>query len=253
MSLTYTAHDVLRNVRAIPNLVFVALLPAVLFILFGAVQGWSDARLPGGNVSAYVMVSMAVYGAVTATTAISAGAAVERLQGWGRQLALTPMGTGGYAATKVAVALLIAVLPVVIVFLVGAFTNASMDGLWRWALAAVLCVVVSVVFALYGLAAGLIFRSDTAVGAASGALVVFAFFGNVFMPLSGGMLDIARFTPMYGIVGIARYPVTEGEVATMGGAPQTDSLLWLVVNAVAWAAVFGITALLAPRTSTARR
>ena len=39
--------------------------------------------------------------AVTATTAVSAGAAVERLQGWGRQLALTPMGTGGYAATKV--------------------------------------------------------------------------------------------------------------------------------------------------------
>ena len=80
MSLTYTAHDVRRNLRSIPNLVFVALLPAVLFILFGAVQGWSDARLPGGNVSAYVMVSMAVYGAGTATTAISAGAAVERLQ-----------------------------------------------------------------------------------------------------------------------------------------------------------------------------
>ena len=70
---------------------------------------------------------------------------------------------------------------------------------------------------------------------------------------SGGMLAVARFTPMYGIVGIARYPVTEGEVATMGGAPQTDSLLWLVVNAVAWAAVFGIIALLAARTSTARR
>ena len=253
MSLTYTAYDALRNLRSLPNLVFVALLPAVLFLLFGAVQDWSEAPLSGGNVSAYVMASMAVYGAVTATTTISAGAAVERLQGWGRQLALTPMERGGYAATKVCVALLVAVLPVVVVFLTGVFTNAAMDSLWRWLLSAVLCVAGSVVFALYGLAAGLLFRSDTAVGAASGALVVLGFSGNVFTPLSGTLLEIARFTPMYGIVGIARYPVTEGEVAFMSGAPQTDSLLWLVVNAVAWTAVFGTIALLAARTSTARR
>ena len=253
MSLPYTAYDVLRNLRAVSSMFFVAVLPAVLFVLFGVAQGWSSASLPGGNVSAYVMVSMAAYGAITATTGIAGSAAVERLQGWGRQLALTPMGTAGYAATEVTVAMTIAVVPVLVVFAVGLFTIAAMDDLWRWALAAVLCVVVSVVFALYGLAAGLIFRSDTAVGAASGALVVFAFFGNVFMPLSGGMLAVARFTPMYGIVGIARYPVTEGEVATMGGAPQTDSLLWLVVNAVAWAAVFGVIALLAARSSTGRR
>ena len=68
MSLTYTAYDALRNLRSLPNLVFVALLPAVLFLLFGAVQNWSEAPLSGGNVSAYVMTSMAVYGAVTATT-----------------------------------------------------------------------------------------------------------------------------------------------------------------------------------------
>ncbi|WHF22538.1 hypothetical protein QJS66_21255 [Kocuria rhizophila] len=42
-------HDVLRERPRDPNLVFVALLPAVLFILFGAVQGWSDARLPGAT------------------------------------------------------------------------------------------------------------------------------------------------------------------------------------------------------------
>ncbi|WP_317259691.1 hypothetical protein [Kocuria atrinae] len=67
----------------------------------------------------------------------------------------------------------------------------------------------SVVFALYGLAAGLLFRSEGAVGAASGLLVVFAFLGNVFMPLSGALLEFARFTPLYGIVGLARYPITE--------------------------------------------
>ena len=253
MSLTYTAYDVLRNLRAVSSMFFVAVLPAVLFILFGVAQGWSSASLPGGYVSAYVMVSMAAYGAITATTGIAGSAAVERLQGWGRQLALTPMGTAGYAATKVTVAMTIAVVPVLVVFAVGLFTNAAMDDLWRWLLSGVLAVVLSSVFALYGLAAGLIFRSDAAVGAASGCLVVLGFFGNVFMPLSGGLLEVARFTPVYGIVGLVRYPVTEGTVATMDGTLQTDSVLLLLANTVAWALVFGAAALLAARKATARR
>lgn len=253
MSLTYTAYDVLRNLRAVSSMFFIAVLPAVLFIIFGVLQGWSTASLPGGNVSAYVMVSMAAYGAITATTGIAGSAAVERLQGWGRQLALTPMGTGGYALTKVVVAMTIAVAPVLIVFVVGAFTTASMDDLWRWLLCGVLAVGLSSVFAMYGLAAGLVFRSDSAVGAASGALVVLAFFGNVFMPLTGGMLDVARFTPMYGIVGLARYPVTEGQVATMDGTLQTDNLWMLVANVAAWALVFGAAAVLAARKATVRR
>ena len=252
MSLTYTAYDVLRNLRAVSSMFFVAVLPAVLFILFGVAQGWSSASLPGGNVSAYVMVSMAAYGAITATTGIAGSAAVERLQGWGRQLALTPMGTAGYAATKVTVAMTIAVVPVLVVFSVGLFTNAAMDDLWRWLLSGVLAVVLSSVFALYGLAAGLIFRSDAAVGAASGCLVVLGFFGNVFVPLSGGLLEVARFTPVYGIVGLARYPVTEGTVTTMDGI-QTDSVWLVLANTVAWALVFGAAALLAARKATVRR
>ena len=107
--------------------------------------------------------------------------------------------------------------------------------------------------AAFGLAAGLFFRSDAAVGAASGALVVLAFLGNVFMPLTGGLLAVARFTPMYGIVGLARYPVTEGEVATVDGAPQTDSIWLLAANVAVWALVFGAAALLAARKATARR
>ena len=228
-------------------------LPALLFVPFGVVQGWSAAAMAGGNVSAYVMTSMAAYGAITATTGIAGSAAVERLQGWGRQLALTPMGTAGYAATKVTVAMVVAVVPVVIVFLVGLCTTARMDDLLRWLLSGVLAVVLSCVFALYGLAAGLFFRSDAAVGAASGALVVLAFLGNVFMPLTGGLLAVARFTPMYGIVGLARYPVTEGEVATVDGAPQTDSIWLLAANVAVWALVFGAAALLAARKATARR
>ncbi|WP_270257322.1 ABC transporter permease [Kocuria marina] len=253
MNLTYTLHDFWRQVRDIANMFFIAVLPAALFIMFGVTQGWSGESSGHGNVSAYLMVSMAAYGAVDATTSIAGSAAVERLQGWGRQLAMTPMGTGGYAATKVTVAVSVAVIPVIIVYLAGLLTNSTLDDLWRWFATAGIVVASSSVFALYGLAAGLLFRSDGAVSAASGLLVVLAFLGNVFMPLSGALLDFARFTPLYGIVGLARYPITEGWVVAVDGTAKQDSVWLLLANVGVWAAIFGTIALIAARRATARR
>ena len=41
-------------------------------------------------------------------------------------------------------------------------------------------------------------------------IVVLAFLGNVFTPMSGFMLDLGRFTPLYGYVALARFPLTDG-------------------------------------------
>ena len=84
-----------------------------------------------------------------------------------------------------------------------------------------------------------------------GLLVVLAFFGNLFMPLSGTLLEIAKFTPMYGLKGLASWPQMEGMTTGMNAA-QEDSLLGLLVNVLAWTAIFAVTTLLAARRSTAR-
>ncbi|MEX5237664.1 ABC transporter permease, partial [Kocuria sp. CPCC 205236] len=105
-----------------------------------------------------------------------------------------------------------------------------------------------------GLAAGLLFRSESAVGAASGMLVVLSFFGNLFVPLSGDMLEIARFTPLYGLAGLTRYPMIEGAVVSMSGAPTHSDPLWaLMLNVVVWTLIFAALVLLAVRRTTARR
>lgn len=252
MNPTYALYDFRRVVRDVPGMFFIVVLPAALFVFFGVLQGWVEESAGNGNVSAYLMVSMASYGAVIATTSIAGTAAVERLQGWGRQLAMTPLGTSGYTLTKVVVGVSVAVIPVLLVFVVGAATSARMDAAWLWFATAAILLLCSAIFALYGLAAGLLFRSDSAVSAATGLLVVLGFVGNVFTPLSGAMLDFARWTPMYGMVGLARYPITEGQVATMGAAPQTDSVWLLLANAVAWAVIFAGIALFAARRATAR-
>lgn len=255
MNLAYVLHDLRRNVRMVSSMVFVVLLPAALFLMFGAIQEWADRSVGHGNVSAHTMVSMAAYGAITATASLAGSAAVEQSQGWGRQLALTPLTRGGYVAGKAAVALCVAALPVLVVHLVGWATNAQIDGAGRWLATALLAVGGSVVFALYGLTVGLLFRSEAAVGAASGMLVVLAFLGNAFVPLSGGLLGFSRFTPVYGVMALARYPVTDGvlPVAGAGAAPVTDPLWVPVVNVVAWTVVFAATALLVARRGTSRR
>ena len=105
MNLTYLRIDLVRQVRDVANLAFIIGLPVVIYLVFGSGAAHSEEMVGRGNIQFYVMVSMAVYGASVATTSISGMAAVELVQGWGRQLALTPMTPPAYVATKVLIAL----------------------------------------------------------------------------------------------------------------------------------------------------
>lgn len=254
MSLsTYILLDFWRNFRNFGNTFFIVVLPTALYLFFGVYNDWADLPVNQGNVSAWILIGMTSYGAITATTSLAGSAAVELQQGWGRQLALTAMPHGAFVLAKSLIALMMAVLPVVVLNVVAYFTAADMP--WgTWLSSAALTLVASVPFALYGLAIGLLFRSDAAVGAASGALVIFAFLGNAFMPLEGVLLDIGRFTPMYGPVALARFPLTEGQIVGTGPADLGVDPLWaILLNVVAWSAVFGLTCLMLQRRRTQRR
>ena len=94
----------------------------------------TDAGLPGGKVLAdvgavnddrpglrlEVMVGMACYGAATGASTLCGQAALERVHGWSRQLALTPLSTAAYVATKAVVASLTAAVAVAVTFAVAA-------------------------------------------------------------------------------------------------------------------------------------
>lgn len=252
-TLRYAAHDWRRQVRMIESIFFVVVLPTALFWMFGINSDYGDFPAGHGNVSGTVAVGMATYGAVIATTSIAGSAAVERSKGWGRLLALTPMKQIQYVVAKVLVACAIAAMPVVLVFTVAALSGSEMGSTWRWFATAGIIVACSAVFALYGLIFGLLFRSEGAVGAASGLLVVLAFFGNLFMPLSGALLDIAKYTPLYGIRGLATWPQMEGALNSATGEAMTpDTLPQLITNVVAWAVIFAVVAILAARRGTKR-
>lgn len=200
----------LRQLRNPYTLVFTLAMPVAMYLLFGANTAYADLRAGHGNVAFSVMVSMAAYGTAVAMSSLTSLAAAEAGQGWGRQLAMTPLSTAGYAATKLVNALTFAAFALVAVFTAGTLTGAHADDLWRWAASAGIILGLGLMFGLYGLGVGLFFNSDSAAALASISMTFFGFLGNVFMPLDGVMLDIARFTPMYGFAALARWPLTEG-------------------------------------------
>jgi ABC-2 type transport system permease protein len=242
--LAYARLDLRRQLRDRFGMFFVVGLPTFMYLVFGLGSG---DPVGSGNVAMYVMVSMAAYGAVTATTSVAGSAAMEQVMGWGRQLGLTPMRPLAFVAAKAAVAMAVAAVPVTLIFAIGALTGARGDAT-DWLLAAVVVWLGSALFAIYGLAICLVFRGTSAPGIASGMIVVMAFLGNVFTPMDGLMLAVGRFTPLYGYVALARYPLTDGWLPIGGRDP-----LWLpVANVLAWTVIFAALAMWGVRRSRAR-
>ncbi|WP_157209957.1 ABC transporter permease [Nocardioides aequoreus] len=241
-----------RVLRDRATIFFTTALPGFFYLIFGASQDYSDEPLGNGNVAMMIMVSMAAYGAVTATVSIGGAAALERMQGWGRQLGLTPLRDATYVVTKALVAVIVAAMPIALVFALGAVSGARADAL-AWVLSALVVLVGAAVFALYGLCFGLAFRSEAALSAASGSIVVLGFLGNIFVPLSGLLLDVARFTPLYGYVTLARHPVTEGLVVTGSDGTRTESIWIAVANVGGWTLLLAVLATLLVRRGRSRQ
>jgi len=257
ISLTYVGVELRRQLRHIETLAFSIGLPVAMYLVFGSTfaQG-ADSAAGAANVQFYVMASMALYGAITATVTVSGGAAMEIMQGWGRQIGLTPLKSSAYIAMKTIVALIISALAVTAVFIAGILTGANTDSWHVWVTTFEICWLGSTVFALYGLAIAQLARSESAVGIASGALVLLSFFGNLFVPLSGTMLSIARFTPLYGLTGLSRWPQLQGANVSPNVANEfgpTDSMWMLILNVVVWAAIFALLAAWATRRSRQRQ
>ena len=238
MNTTYYRLELRRLIRDRVSIFFVVGLPGFFYLIFGAQPDYGDEAVRDGNVAMWVMIAMAAYGAVTATTGIGGSAAIERMQGWTRQLGLTPLRDHEFVVVKAATAVTVAAFPILVVFGVGALTGAEAP-LHVWIISAVVLILGATTFALYGLSFGLAFRSEAAVSAAGGSLVILSFLGNIFVPLTGWQLTVAKFSPLYGYVSLARRALTGGANVD----PDTDELipepLWhSVTNMTLWTIIF---------------
>lgn len=236
-ALRLEVRRVLRNRR---TLFFILVFPSIFFFIFGLSN--KSARDAGGPVLGYIMISMAVYGAMVGNTSGGASVAVERSLGWSRQLRLTPLHPAAYIAMKVLTSMTLGLIAVAGTFAVGALNGVHMPAsVWLTAgLAAWGC---SFVFAAFGLFVGFLFPAENVMQFVGPLLAVMAMFGGLFIPLSQlskGLQTFAKFTPMYGVGLLARAPL-------VGGAT-----LWAAMSVVVWTLIFAAGAMLLFRRDTAR-
>jgi ABC-2 type transport system permease protein len=225
-SFTYLVLDVRRTLRNRRTLVFLVVMPVAFFLLFGG-----GFRTSNPDAFAYVMISMAVYGAMIATTSTGAQVSVERSQGWTRQLRLTPLRPAGYVLTKVLAAFVLGVVPVVMVLGVGAVLGAKLT-LSQWIEVGLAAWVCSLVFAAFGLFVGYLVPAENAMQFIGPLLALLSFFGGLFQPLdqmSSALRSIAPWMPTYAVGLIARSPLL-----------HTGFTLAHIGDLVAWTAIFGV-------------
>ena len=231
----------LRNRRTV---IFTLVMPVALFLLVGSNSSYVHERAGHGNATAYIMISMAVYGAALATTSGGAMVSVERALGWSRQLRLTPLAPAAYIALKLVVALTLGLASVLVVYGVGVATGKADMPLHAWVVSALVAWLGSVVFAAFGLFMGYLLPSENVMQVLGPVMALLAFAGGLFgKPLEPGSVVemLARFTPMYGLAELARWPLTGGTV----------HLTWLL-NLAGWLLVFSLGAMWRFRRDTAR-
>lgn len=237
-TLRFALYDLSRLRKDMATLFFSVALPVFFYLLFGAAQEYGDMPVGNGNLSAYVMIGMALYAGITGATAASGSSVVEDQTGWGRQLALTPLSTGQVLFTNLMNIGVRAVLPITAVYITGMMTNAQMP-LQEWIFSFLLTIVGAIPFGFYGMAWAMAFPSTNAVSVASTSVVLIAFAANLFNPLTESLLAIGRFTPGYGAAALARWPLAEGTQSIQGEEFFVEDPLWLVlVNIGAWTAIF---------------
>jgi ABC-2 type transport system permease protein len=242
MSITYLRTEILRMYRNRRSLIFGMLMPVILLLLFGRLYGGEN--LNGAAVSAYLMVSMGLFGSMSAAIGYGGTIAVERGVGWNRQLRLTPLTPRAYALTKVVVALLLALPPLLVTYAVGALALDVRIPALTWLAVGLISWVGALPFAALGLVVGYLAKPDSVQPITGLLFMLLAAFGGIWVPaeqMPDAMRQVAEWTPAYWVGQAARSPLFHTAV------PMTA--VWAVL---AWTVVFGVIALRRFQADTAR-
>lgn len=243
-NLTALKIEVRRLTRNRRTVLISIVAPVLFFLLFGLNRSYDQESAGHGNVSAFVMVSLALYGAVLATTFGGAMVSLERAQGWSRQLRLTPLSPAAYLLMKVATALVLGFCSVAAVYLAGIFTHKASMPVGIWVATGFIVWIGSLLFAAFGLFLGYVLPAENVMQFLGLILGLLSFAGGLFIPVSQfakAVQDIAKFTPLYGLNQLVHAPLLGGSV------PWT----W-PVNILAWLIIFSAGAIWRFRKDTAR-
>jgi ABC-2 type transport system permease protein len=236
--------EIRRQLRNRRTVFFTVAFPVFFFLIFGLNHAYASDPIGRGNQSAFIMISMALYGTVLATSNGGATVSVERLSGWSRQLRITPLQPSAYIAIKMATSLVLGLVAILSVYIVAAFTHKPSMPLGLWFATGAAIWIGSLLFTAFGLFIGYLLPSENVMQLIGFALMLFSFGGGLFIPLSQfshPLRVLATYTPLYGLNQLVHYPLVQG------------SFNWSwVANLVTWLVIFTVGATWRFRRDTAR-
>ncbi|MGZ4455210.1 MAG: ABC transporter permease, partial [Nocardioides sp.] len=202
--------ELLRTLRNRRTIFFTLLFPAAMFFVIAGNDRTWDSPVGRGNEAAYILLSMALYGAALTAAAGGSMVALERTLGWSRQLRLTPLHPVAYILMKATVALMMGALAIVAVNVGGLLQGKAAMPTSVWLGAGVVTLFCTLTFAALGVFVGYVVPGENAMQILGPGLALLSFLGGVFWPLSEGSLlwHVAVFTPMFGVAEVARSPLT---------------------------------------------
>jgi ABC-2 type transport system permease protein len=236
--------EIRRRLRNRRTVIFALVLPVVFFLGFGLNKSYSTQRVGHGNLSAFVMISMALYGAVLSTSSGGASVSIERASGWSRQLRVTPLSPVAYIVIKMFTSLVLGAISVVAVYFAGVLTHKATMPLHLWIITAFCVWIGSLLFAAFGLFVGYLLPPENVMQIIGFLLTLCAFGGGLFIPLSqfsSPVRRVATFTPLFGLNALVHFPLVGG----------TFDWTWLA-NLLIWLAIFVAGATWLLRRDTAR-
>lgn len=222
--------EVRRLLRNRRTMIFALIVPVVFFLAFGFNDTFDATRIGHGNYSAYVLISIALYGAVLATVSGGAMVSIERAAGWSRQIRVTPLSPLAYVITKMVSSLVLAAGSVIVVNVVAVISQKPSMPVQDWVICALLVWIGSLVFAALGVFIGYLLPAENVMQIIGILLALLSFLGGLLIPLSQlspGVRTVAKFTPLFGLNQLVHVPL-------VGGGIQ---LSW-VLNLVVWFAIF---------------
>jgi len=224
--LRLESRRLLRNKR---TMIFTMIMPVFFYLVFGLTVDNGETSIAHGNVSAFILISMALYGAILATASGGSMVSIERTEGWSRQLRLTPLTPLAYVVVKAITAMLLGLASMLAVYVVGLITGQAEMPLWVWLTTAACVWIGSLMYAAFGLCMGYLLPTENVMQIQAFAIVLFAFAGGLFMPLDqmpGWYQTFAEFTPLWGLNNLVH------------SALVAEFHISWAINAVAWLAIF---------------
>ncbi|HEY5319661.1 MAG TPA: ABC transporter permease [Galbitalea sp.] len=200
MNIHYFGLEMARQLRNARSLAFTFAIPIVMLLIFGGAYGAKTDHTTGLPWIVVTTVQMCGYGAMMAALSQAFTIVNERSVGWNRQLRITPLSGTGYLVTKVASALAVGLLSMLLTGAVSIIVLHAHLSVQGWVMAGLGLWIGIIPFALIAILIGQFAKPEFAQPLFMITFLGLSILGGLWIPLQimpEWVSNVAQIVPSY--------------------------------------------------------